>query len=331
MGGRAANLIGTLRFEYGRFRFRYWPAFRPWWEVIAIPVHLLFDLLFPRHWQQLVHFWQYSPRSLRKEHFPAIRGDSKLTIGIVTPSYNQGGFVERTIRSVLDQEYRNLQYAVVDGGSEDGTLEILRRYEADFAYFKSGPDGGQSEALVDGFSHIEGDVMAYLNSDDILMPGSLEFVGNFFRRYPEVDVIYGHRVMIDEFDREVGRWILPRHNEHVLRRWDFIPQETMFWRRSLYERVGGINTSFHYAMDWDLILRFMDAGASFRRVPYFLACFRMHAAQKTQSLGSSIGEAEVAELRGRQGIRQSEIPPAVFGYRRSAAVCSLAHALGVRL
>ncbi len=126
--------------------------------------------------------------------------------------------------------------------------------------------------------------MAYLNSDDILLGGALDYVAAYFSAHPEVDVIYGHRIIIDEEDREIGRWILPRHDRRVIRWSDYIPQETMFWRRRIWEAAGGrLDESFQFAMDWDLILRFDDAGAVFRRVPAFLAAFRHHAGQKTIS------------------------------------------------
>jgi GT2 family glycosyltransferase len=333
IGQRFRNVCGMVRYHYGRFRFRYWPVFEPRRSAFLIPLHLFFDLLLPRHWNQLDHFGYYKPRVLRAERLPkrATSRAQQLSIAVVTPSYNQGTFIERTVRSVLDQNHPCLQYAVVDGGSTDKTMEVLTRYGNRLAYLVSEPDGGQSSALVKGFARVEGDILGYLNSDDLLTEGSLAFVTRFFADNPKVGVVYGHRLIIDEQDREVGRWILPPHDEYTLRRRDFIPQETLFWRRSLFERVGGIDSSFHYAIDWDLILRFMDAGAKFCRVPYFLGCFRVHSAQKTKTLWNSVGEKEVASLRARQGVREEEIDKAVFRYRRVAALCSVAYELGLRI
>ncbi|HEY5793269.1 MAG TPA: glycosyltransferase, partial [Chthoniobacterales bacterium] len=137
-------------------------------------------------------------------------------------------------------------------------------------------------------------------SDDLLAPGALQFVGSFFARNPTVDVVYGHRILINEGGAEIGRWILPPHCRETLRRIDYIPQETLFWRADLYHRVGGLDPSFTFAMDWDLILRFLSAGAVFRRLPYFLACFRVHDLQKTSALTESIGITEVNRLRRRE-------------------------------
>jgi hypothetical protein len=220
-------------------------------------------------------------------------------IAIVTPSYNQGRFLEETIRSVLENGYPLLEYAVVDGESQDETPLILERYSHRLAYWASEPDRGQSHAIQKGFKRVNGDVMGYLNSDDILLPGALQFVATYFARHPEVHVVYGHRILINEAGSEIGRWILPPHSNEAIRRADYIPQETLFWRSELYWRIGGIDTSFRFAMDWDLILRFQAAGVIFDRVPFFLACFRVHDSQKTSSI-RSIGDTEVELLRERE-------------------------------
>jgi hypothetical protein len=141
--------------------------------------------------------------------------------------------------------------------------------------------------------------MAWLNSDDFYLPGALAFVAGFFARHPEVDVLYGNRVLVDEHSQEIGRWFLPAHDDEVLRLNDFVPQETLFWRRRLWDRVGGVDPSLHFAVDWDLLLRFQAAGARIVHVPYFLACFRVHAAQKTSAQLKGIGQQEIDRLRER--------------------------------
>jgi len=145
-------------------------------------------------------------------------------------------------------------------------------------------DSGQAQAINRGFALTCGEIMAYLNSDDSLLPGCLNYVGTYFADHPEVDVVYGHRVLIDEEDREIGRWVLPRHTDEVLAWADYIPQETLFWRRRLWEAAGSsVSEEFRFAMDWDLILRFRDAGAKIVRVPRFLGAFRVHTDQKTSA------------------------------------------------
>jgi GT2 family glycosyltransferase len=203
-------------------------------------------------------------------------------ISITTPTYGQGQFLERTIFSILGQAYPALEYVIEDGGSTDQTVDILRRYEPWLKRWASAPDAGQGDAINRGFAGTSGEIMAYLNSDDLLLPGSLAFVARYFVEHPQVDVVYGNRILIDEQDRVVGIWVLPAHDERVLTLADYVPQETLFWRRSAWEAAGGeIDTSFRFAIDWDLLLRLQSAGARIVHVPRFLGAFRMHATQKT--------------------------------------------------
>ena len=218
-------------------------------------------------------------------------------ISIVTPSFQHGSYLEKTILSVLEQHYPNLEYIVQDGGSTDGTLEILERHKGRLKNWASHKDRGQSHAINLGFAHASGEILAYLNSDDMLLPGALHYVAAFFRAHPDVDVVYGHRVMIDTQDREIGRWVLPEHDNEVLLWADYIPQETLFWRRGIWERVGGkVDESFQFAIDWELLLRFRKAGANMVCAPRFLGAFRRHALQKTLAL-VEVGMAESNRLR----------------------------------
>ncbi|HEY5742940.1 MAG TPA: glycosyltransferase family 2 protein, partial [Terrimicrobiaceae bacterium] len=260
-----------LKYLVGKyaFRLRYWIQKLRQRSFYVYHVH---RLSLRWHGMELGVLRQYSPRPIQLVPPPGARCKSRLpTIAVVTPSYNQSHLIAETIESVLDQKYDNLEYAVVDGGSTDGTKEILEHYGQRLAYHVSEPDNGQADAIAKGFAHLNGEIMGYLNSDDLLTTGALRFVGDFFARHPQIDVIYGHRIVIDEAGQEVGRWIIPRHDPHAIRHFDYVPQETLFWRRSIYEAVGGICTSFQFAMDWDLLLRFINAGARFYRVPYFLA------------------------------------------------------------
>jgi glycosyltransferase involved in cell wall biosynthesis len=245
---------------------------------------------------------QYPPRPLSVPSAYAVRPELRRPplITLVTPSFGQAAFLERTLRSVLGQDYPRLEYVVQDGGSRDGSAAILERYRASLARCVSAPDRGQAHALNLGFSGTTGEVMGYLNSDDLLLPGALHEVATAFARHPEVDVVYGHRIVIDEEDREIGRWVLPIHDDAVLSWADYVPQETLFWRRRIWERVGArMDESFRFALDWDLLLRFRDAGARFLRLARFLGCFRVHAAQKTSSQMEERGVFEMARLRER--------------------------------
>src|SRR3990167_807461 len=246
---------------------------------------------------------QHAPKAITHEKYPKHQKlDCYPKITIVTPSYNQGNFLEATIQSVLNQNYSNLEYIVIDGGSQDASSQIIKKHESYLSYAVSEQDQGQSHAIQKGFDQCTGgcnDIMAYLNSDDTYLPGALEFVANYFHQHPEVDMIYGHRVLIDEHGNEIGRWFTPHHNHYNLSVLDYVPQETMFWRKRFYDKIGGIDPGFHFAMDWDLLLRIQESGAVIKRVPYFLACFRVHTQQKTNIQMSTIGEIEINKLRER--------------------------------
>jgi glycosyltransferase involved in cell wall biosynthesis len=219
-------------------------------------------------------------------------------MSIVTPSYNQGEFIERTIRSVLDQEYPHLEYIIQDGHSKDHTFDVLASFRKELTYFESRKDNGQAHAINLGFQRTSGGIMAYLNSDDVFLPGALKYVACYFRRHPEVDVVYSHRVIINKEDLEIGRWVLPPHDSEIIRWVDYVPQETLFWRREIWKKIGGyIDESYHFALDWDLILRFCAAGAKFKRLPRFLAAFRMHSRQKTIIHMDHAGINEISRLR----------------------------------
>ena len=243
----------------------------------------------------------YAPRPLR---LPAAatpgRGDGLPSISLVTPVFNQAAFIGDTLASARDQGSPRLEHIVVDGGSRDGTREIVERFAPSLAHWESGPDAGQADALNKGFARSTGEVLGWLNGDDLLLPGALHCIGRVFADRPEVDVVYGDRIVIDAQGREVGRWALPSHSGRVLSWFDFVPQETLFWRRSAWERVGGrLDPAFHFAMDWDLLVRLRDAGARFLHVPRFLGAFRVHAAQKTSAEMHSRGAEEMSRIRMR--------------------------------
>jgi glycosyltransferase involved in cell wall biosynthesis len=260
---------------------------------------------------QLHIFEQYRPRPLvvpARYHRPLPLENPPL-ISIVTPSYNQGRFLEKTIRSVLDQNYPRLEYAIQDGGSQDDTQQVLDRYRDRLAHVESRKDRGQANAINLGFAHAtQGEIMAYLNSDDLLLPGSLNYVAAYFAAHPDVDVVYGHRVIVDWIGKEIGRWVLPRHSDRMLIWADYVPQETLFWRRSIWEKAGGkIDESFQFALDWDLLLRFRAAGAKFVRLPRFLGAFRVHDTQKTSADMVATGVPEMMKLRFRIHGRDTDL------------------------
>jgi glycosyltransferase involved in cell wall biosynthesis len=239
-----------------------------------------------------------SPGNVR----PPEKGVRNSRISLVTPSYNQGTFVERTVRSVVLQDYPDLEYFFMDGGSSDHTLTLVEPYRRWISHFSSGPDGGQAAALADAFRRSTGDIMGYLNSDDLLAPGTLSFVDAYFKRHPRVDAIYSHRVVIDPNDIVTRFWFMPPHSNFLLTRWPMIPQETCFWRRRLFQEMGNVDPSISFAMDYELFVRYMQRG-KFVCVNRFLGAFRVHPGSKTSSAFDTQGQADIREIWRRHGIR----------------------------
>ena len=285
-----------------------------------------------RGWFNLELAPQHPPRPVTLETFPAGRlaPDRLPRLAVVTPSFQQAAFLEQTMQSVLGQTGVPLEYIVQDGGSNDGSREILQRHAGRLAYWESAPDKGQADAIVRGFQHATGgpdDLMMYLNSDDLLMPGAARYVAEYFARHPEVDAVYGHRVIIDDDGKEVGRWLSPRTACDDLRFQDLVPQETLFWRRRIWDRVGGIDRSFRFAMDWDLLLRFQAAGARIVRLPWFLGLFRVHPQQKSQAWMEKVGIPEMDALRARALGREPTDEELQTSMRRAQFDSALVYAL----
>jgi len=179
-------------------------------------------------------------------------------ITVVTPSYNQGQYLERTIRSVVGQAYPNLEYIVLDGESTDQSREIIEKYGNSISYWRSAPDNGQAAAIAEGFRMANGEVLCWVNSDDMLLPGSLEYVARLFaRRGDRVQWLTGAAALVDESDRVLAyRRPCPVTFKSMLCVPMGFVQTACFWRRSLYEQVGGLDPTFEFCLDYDLFLRF---------------------------------------------------------------------------
>ena len=202
-------------------------------------------------------------------------------VSIVTPSYNQEQFIEETIRPVLLQGYPNLEYVITDGGSTDGTIEILRKY-GDAIFWLSEPDEGQSDAINKGLHMARGEILAYLNSDDTYMPGTISTAVAYFQDNPDVDMVFGDCNIIDEHSSVQGLILTKEFDLTRLLRTDFIPQPTVFFRRQVLDTVGFFDARLHYAMDYDLWLR-VACRQRIRRIPCIMANFRLSHGSKSVS------------------------------------------------
>lgn len=201
-------------------------------------------------------------------------------VTIVTPSYNQANFLERTMLSVLNQDYPNIEYIVIDGGSTDGSIEIIKKYEDRLAYWVSEPDTGQSNAINKGFNNATGEIFNWLNSDDMLMPSATTIAVHYLTKHPELGMVYGDRLVVDENDQVLTCLELPSFRRSLLRFGRFLPQETSFFRRDLWRRANGLNENLHISMDRDLWLRFARI-SNLYHIPFVLGSWRQHADAKS--------------------------------------------------
>lgn len=204
-----------------------------------------------------------------------------MKVSIVTPSYNQACYLEETIRSVLDQDYPDLEYMIVDGGSTDGSLEIIRKYEDRLAWWVSERDRGQTDAINKGFARASGDVFAWLNSDDTYEPGAVSKAVAYLRAHREAGLVYGDANLIDENGKILGKFPARQTSyQKLLRGYVHIPQQAAFFRGSLWKKVGPLDPDFTFAMDYDLWVRLAKI-SEIHYTPSLWANFRLHGAGKT--------------------------------------------------
>jgi len=203
-------------------------------------------------------------------------------VSIVTPSFNQAKYLEKTIQSVLSQEYPRVEYILVDGGSTDGSVEIIRKYEKDLAWWISEPDAGQTDAINKGFAHANGEIFAWLNSDDTYEPGAIREAVDYLLAHPEIGMVYGDANFIDETGRIIGKFPAAQTDYRRLRRgYVHIPQQASFWRAELWRQVAPLDSSFYFAMDYDLWVRLAKI-TQIRYLPgHVWANFRLHLDAKT--------------------------------------------------
>lgn len=242
-------------------------------------------------------------------------------ISVITPSYNQAQFLERTLHSIHDPGYPNLEHIVIDGGSTDQSVEIIKAWQEKLSYWLSEADNGQTDALIKGFNVATGDILCWLNSDDLFEPWTLLEVAAFFKRNPHAQVVYGDATWIDSEDQ-----LIRLKREHSFSRFiylydhDFIPQPSTFWTRSIYDEVSGLDPRFELAMDGDLFIRFADA-TKMHHIRRLWSRMRLYPDQKNQKF-RDISNREEAQIRERY--HGSEAYPVLSAKRASARLVRIA-------
>ena len=202
-------------------------------------------------------------------------------ISVVTPSFNQADYLGETLASVFDQRYPNLEYIVIDGGSTDGSVELIQAHAERLAYWVSEKDEGQSQAINKGFAKATGDVICWLNSDDVFLPGALNAVAYYFNANPDWEWVSGSSVKYGEGLHELtGFFEQPKSRAEWLVHCPII-QPSTFWRRSLYEKFGGVDESFHFALDYEYWVRFVTGGVQMHFIDRPLSGYRLHDVSKT--------------------------------------------------
>lgn len=205
-------------------------------------------------------------------------------ISIVTPTYNQGQYIEETIQSVLNQNYPNLEYIIIDGGSTDGTVEIIKKYEKHLKYWVSEPDKGQANAINKGLKHCTGEIFNWLNSDDYLAPGALYAIAEAFKG-DGIDAVAGRTIYFDENGFQPAEQLANLKAKKLIR-WDkgvVFVQPGLWLRREYIAGCGGIDEIFHYAFDWDLVIRYLYCYPKIKYITNDLVFFRLHDQSKTVS------------------------------------------------
>ena len=241
-------------------------------------------------------------------------------VSVVTPSFNQGHFLEETICSVLNQDYPHIEYILVDGGSTDESQEVIRRYASRLAWWVSEPDRGQTDAINKGFGHARGEILAWLNSDDTYVPGAISSAVSYLQEHPKVGMVYGDANLVDENGVVIGKFPARQTDYRRLRRgYVHIPQQASFFRSSLWQRVAPLDPTFYFAMDYDLWVRLAKL-APLHYHPQLWANFRLHGGAKT-SVSDDRCWPEMLRVHRREGgswlswlVFKAKIRPLVYGW-----------------
>lgn len=229
-------------------------------------------------------------------------------ISVITPSYNQAEFLEKTILSILNQNYPNLEFIIMDGGSTDGSVEVIKKYEKYIAYWVSAKDGGQTAAINAGFKRATGDWVTFQNSDDVFAPNALLNVAKAIRNHPEDSVFYGHLLMIDGDDRvfehkkQIPFWMQAQVYEGMQ-----VFNQCMIFKRDLLTKYGYFDENYRFAFDYEICTRWgTHSEIKFRLVNDFWGCFRQHELAKSSTIFTvGLSEHEQIKHKYAQTIRPS--------------------------
>ncbi len=239
--------------------------------------------------------WPWTEKSPGISAFEPV-GSFWPKISIITPSLNHGRFIEETIRSVLLQSYPNLEYIVIDGASQDETMELIRKYSPWITHWVSEPDQGQAEAINKGFRKATGDIMGWLNSDDTYTPDAIWRVARYFIEHRDINMVYGEAWYVNESSDRLTpcRQVRETFSKHYLINVDPIVQPATFWSRNLWLRIGELDSRFNWGFDWEFFIR-AYLHTEMRYLPEFLANYRLHDQNKTLT-GGEARQAELARI-----------------------------------
>ena len=214
-------------------------------------------------------------------------------ITIVTPSYNQNDFIEETILSVINQDYKNIEFIIIDGGSTDGSVDTIQKYEKSLSFWISRKDDGQSDAIHKGFKMATGDIVCWLNSDDFFIPGALTNVAKSFEKNPTTDILLGDS-MYSDINSNIIKYYRYTKPHLFMAKQGVIAfgQQSMFFNRKFYLESGGLLTDFHYCMDSEFIHRAIKSRSNFTLMHYGSGVFRWHEKMKSKLIGGRKAEEE---------------------------------------
>jgi glycosyltransferase involved in cell wall biosynthesis len=239
-------------------------------------------------------------------------------ISVVVPSFNQARYLELTLQSILDQDYPNLELIVIDGGSKDESVDIIRKYQQYTKFWCSEPDGGQTQGIIKGFTRATGDILCFLNSEYLFEQGVLREVGEYFNKHVDVDAVYGNSLWIDAEGNPLRlQKEIPFNRFIWLNTYNYIPGMSMFWRRTIYDQAGGLNPAFQLAFDADLWIRFSDCG-TIKHLARLWSRQRFYPEQKNRILRAKSDQEDML-IRARYW--KNHVMPPTYYLRRKIAFC----------